>query len=74
MNSLPYKEDSKESIKEYSLKLINKTFKEVLDSDSNIDELEKSMLYTIYNNPHSKGGLGNLIEEHFFFYKPNSNS
>lgn len=73
MNTLPYKEDSKESIENYSLNLINKTFKDILNLDPNIDDIEKEMLYTIYNNPRSKGGLGNLIEEHFFFYKPNSN-
>lgn len=27
-----------------------------------------------YNNPRGKGSLGNLIEEYYFFYKPNSDS
>lgn len=73
MDKLPYIEDSKESIEQYAMKLKQKTFKEILDNDPNIDDVEKEMLYAIYNNPKSKGSLGNLIEEHYFFYKPNNN-
>lgn len=73
MDKLPYNQNSKESIEEYAIKLKKKRFKEILDNDPNIDQSEKEKLYDIYNNPRSKGSLGNLIEKHYFFYNPNSN-
>lgn len=59
------------SIETYSKELIGKTFEDVLKeySQSEQDFLE---LRKYYNNPRSKGGLGNLIEKYFFFYEPNS--
>lgn len=73
MKELPYNKYSKESIEEYSLKLKGLSFKEVLNNDPNLTNEDKTILYEYYNNPRIKGSLGNLIEEHYFFYKPNSN-
>ena len=75
MNNLPYDKTSKESIEEYGKQLRSKTFKDVLIEykdlyDNNID-LES--LYDYFNNPRSKGSLGNLLEEFYFLYAPNSN-
>lgn len=59
------------SIEKYSKKLINMTFEEVLKEYARSDD-EFYKLREYYNNPRSKGGLGNLIEKYFFFYEPNS--
>lgn len=72
MTTLPYNKFSKESICEYADKLVGLSFKEILDNNPNISDSDKSILYEYYNNIRSKGSLGNLIEEHYFFYKPNS--
>ena len=71
----------------YAKWLIDKTFYDVLETDLrggkqdkivfgyNIPEDNPSILQDSaveYGNTHRKGGLGNLIEEHFFHYKPNS--
>ncbi len=69
---LPYDEKDPESIEAYTKKLIGKTFYEVLEQTYNGQQLEEFKKY--YDNPKSKGSLGNLIEEHYFFYSPNSNS
>lgn len=67
-----YDETDPLSIEEYSKELIGKTFEEVLrdyfgdDADS-FEEMRKK-----FNNPYSKGSLGQLIEEYFFGYTPNS--
>lgn len=74
MNKLPYNRKSKKSIFNYAKTLKNKSFKDVINSDPNLDELEKNLLFEVYNNPGSKGSLGQLMEKHFFFYDPNSNS
>lgn len=60
------------SIEEYSQELIGKTFEDVLmeffneDNEAFIEARER------FNNPYRKGSLGNLIEEYFFGYPPNS--
>lgn len=72
MKELPYDRTSKESIENYALKLKSKTFKDVIKADSNLNEGQKSSLIKYFNNPRNKGNLGNLIEEHYFFYKRNS--
>src|SRR5699024_10782836 len=60
------------SIEKYSKELIGKTFEDILkdffedDVESFLDAREQ------FNNPYRKGSLGNLIEEYFFGYKPNS--
>jgi DNA mismatch repair protein MutH len=74
MNQLPYNKTSKESILEYAEKLKNKTFRKILESNQKVNENESKSLYDLYNTTKSKGSLGNLIEEHYFMYKPNSNS
>lgn len=58
-------------IERYGKNLIGLTFRDVLEA--NIQEeiiLEERTNY--YNNPRAKGGLGNLIEEFHFGYKPNN--
>lgn len=74
MSKLPYIKSSKESILQYALGLKEKTFKDVLLNDPNITDEDKAMLFEYYNNPRSKGSLGQLLEKHFFFYDINSNS
>ena len=74
MNNLPYIRSSKESIENYALNLKEKTFKDVLLNDPNITNEDRSLLFEYYNNPRSKGSLGQLIEKHFFFYDINSKS
>lgn len=74
MDNLPYIKNSKESIENYALNLKEKTFKDVLLNDPNITNEDRSLLFEYYNNPRSKGSLGQLIEKHFFFYDINSKS
>lgn len=74
MDNLPYIRSSKESIAQYALNLREKTFKDVLLNDPNITNEDRSLLFEYYNNPKSKGSLGQLIEKHFFFYDINSKS
>lgn len=74
MDNLPYIKSSKESIENYALNLREKTFKDVLLNDPNITNEDRSLLFEYYNNPKSKGSLGQLIEKHFFFYDINSKS
>lgn len=61
------------SIEEYSKKLIGKSFAQILDEEFSNDEEMAADLKRYYNNPRSKGGLGNLVEKYFFYYEPNSN-
>lgn len=74
MDNLPYIKSSKESIENYAFNLREKTFKDVLLDDPNITDEDRSLLFEYYNNPRSKGSLGQLIEKHFFFYDINSKS
>ncbi len=74
MDNLPYIKSSKESIVQYALNLKGKTFKDVLLSDLNTTDKDKTLLLEYYNNPRLKGSLGQLIEKHFFFYDINSKS
>lgn len=74
MDNLPYVRSSKESIAQYALNLKEKTFKDVLLNDPNITDEDRAVLFEYYNNPRSKGSLGQLIEKHFFFYDVNSKS
>ena len=74
MDNLPYIRSSKESIAQYALNLKEKTFKDVLLNDPNITAEDRAVLFEYYNNPRSKGSLGQLIEKHFFFYDINSKS
>jgi DNA mismatch repair protein MutH len=59
MTVLPYDQTDAISIEQYAKKLENKTFRQVLPDDISVQ---------IGN----KGGLGQLLEEFYFLYKPNS--
>ncbi len=67
---IPYDDTSPKDILRYSQKLLGQNFIDVLSSVFKGDELKKKIDY--YNNPKGKGTLGNLLEEHYFFYHPNS--
>lgn len=73
MKNLPYDECNPIDIEKYSKKLIGKRFSDILE-DEIIEVKELLELKKYYNNPKSKGGLGNLVEKYFFYYEPNSNS
>lgn len=67
-----YDEKNALSIEAYSKELIGKTFEDVLldyftDKETLFLEAREK-----FNNPYQKGSLGNLIEEYFFGYLPNS--
>ena len=72
MIELPYDKYSKESILDYAEKLVDKTFKDVLDSYPLITDELKETLYKQFNSSSSKGSLGNLLEEYYFYYPPTS--
>ena len=73
MEYLPYDETDPISIETYAQGLIGSTFKDILVSEIK-EENELYQKIDYYDNPRSKGGLGNLIEEYYFLYKPNSES
>ena len=85
----PYNPESAQDILRYARWLIGKTFYDVLETDLRepkpqnivsgytLPEEQSSILQDSaieYGNVQRKGGLGNLIEEHFFHYDANSNS
>lgn len=73
MNKLPYDETKSKEILKYAQKLIGLRFIDVLSNNIEISTgifLEEEI--ASYNNQRKKGSLGNLLEEHYFFYKPNS--
>ena len=70
INNLPYDETNPKDIFRYSLGLLNHNFIDVLSGVFESKELKEKIDY--YNNPKGKGTLGNLLEEYYFFYKPNS--
>ena len=72
MIKLPYDDTSVKDIFRYSNELIGLKFYDVLGRVFNGDKLAEKINY--YNNPRGKGSLGNLLEEYYYFYKPNSNS
>lgn len=61
MKELPYNKFDPFSIEEYAKKLLDKSLREVLDDTLALEQVVKG-----------KGSLGQLIEEYYFFYKPNS--
>ena len=65
---LPYDETDPQDIENYAKRLIGKTFYDILREYFKDNELELEK--TLNKN---KGKLGNLIEEYYFYYKPNSN-
>ena len=70
---LPYDKTNPESIEAYAKQLIGRTFYDVLGDVASDDQVHEE-LADYYNNPRGRGSLGNLLEEHFFKYKPNSDS
>jgi len=67
---LPYDDTKPKDILRYSQDLLGLSFVDVLSRIFKNEELKDKVQY--YNNPKGKGSLGNLLEEHYFFYKPNS--
>ena len=67
---LPYDETDPQDIENYAKRLIGKTFYDILREYFKDNELE---LEKTFNKNKNKGKLGNLIEEYYFYYKPNSN-
>jgi DNA mismatch repair protein MutH len=72
MGRLPYDDSSIQDIFRYSNELIGLRFLDVLNNS--LENRIVSEDISPYNNARRKGSLGNLLEEHYFFYKPNSNS
>lgn len=66
---LPYDKTNPEDIERYAQKLIGKRFFDILKEYFKENEIE--LEETLNKN---KGKLGNLIEEFYFYYKPNSRS
>lgn len=64
-----YNKYDPKSIESYALKLVGKTFLDVIIEKSNNNE----DAIKAYGNLSRKGGLGNLLEEVYFEYKANSN-
>lgn len=67
---LPYDDSNPKDIFRYSQELLGLTFEDVLSRVFEGDELKNKIEY--YNKPKGKGTLGNLLEEHYFLYRPNS--
>ena len=82
-----YNPASAEDILRYAKWLINKSFMDILVEDTMHDATpSQEGVYSLfpedrqlreesstsYGDARRKGGLGNLVEEHFFHYKPNS--
>nr|WP_242861465.1 MutH/Sau3AI family endonuclease [Cellulosilyticum ruminicola] len=66
-----YDETNALSIEHYGKRLIGKTFSDVVK----IYNAQKSEVHEEeYANKKRKGGLGELIEEYHFHYKPNNDS
>ena len=57
------------SIEKYAKQLEGKTFQDVLDMGITAGDPRKT-----YSSKSYKGGMGNLLEEHYFGYKANSDS
>lgn len=83
-----YNPSDAKDILRYAKMLIGKTFYDVLkedilrtenkESDTDIHSEQRNEVFYDsaqgYGNVQRKGGLGNLVEEHYFHYKANSNS
>lgn len=69
---LPYDETNPYSIFNYALKLVGCNFKDVLKNNIKDEKILNDKI-KYFNNPRGKGSLGNLLEEYYFYYKPNSN-
>ena len=67
-NGFEYDKTNPSSIEAYAQKMVNRSFRDILEADNRNNSVSK------YENQKKKGGMGNLVEEHFFHYKPNSDS
>ncbi len=67
---LPYDDTNPKDIFKYSQDLLGLNFIDILSRVFENQELKDKIDY--YNNPKGKGTLGNLLEEYYFCYKPNS--
>lgn len=78
MCNLPYDKSNAQSILEYAKHLEGHTFYDVLQHTINIPGTMASNTIDDnvpdYTSSTRKGGLGNLLEEQYFFYKANSDS
>lgn len=65
-----YDKSNPQSIEKYAKRLLGKTFRQIIEEDS------KNTNYSIANDGgfKKKGGLGLILENRFFHYKPNSDS
>lgn len=72
LKKLPYDKTSPIDIERYAKKLEGMTFHDVLVNNIDVDSFEEAQ--AAYNTKRRKGSLGNLLEEHYFFYAPNSDS
>lgn len=71
MAVLPYDPADRASILSYAKHLEGLTFRDVI-LHYNISDKTSAQLELLYGNPNRKGGLGNLLEEAYFGYPPNS--
>src|SRR5699024_5002584 len=67
-----YDETNPNSIENYSKELIGKTFEDILIEYFNNNNANFMKTREQFNNPYRKGSLGNLVEEYYFGYLPNS--
>jgi len=61
-----------DSILHYARLLVGMSFGDILKTDESILADDFQDIYDSYNNPKRRGGLGNLVEKHYFHYKINS--
>lgn len=71
MPKLPYDPADRGSILAYAKRLEGLTFRDAIWSH-NISGKTPAQLEGLYGSPRRKGGLGNLLEEVYFGYAPNS--
>ncbi|MEE3469049.1 MAG: Sau3AI family type II restriction endonuclease [Butyrivibrio hungatei] len=67
--SIPYDDADENSIYDYSTKLLDKTFNDILVES---EEWDYSIKTTDWSKPKNKGRCGNLLEERFYGYPANS--
>ena len=67
---IEYDETNAQSIESYAKKLEGMTFQDILDMDLENYIEESTPAY--FSNINLKGGLGELVEKHYFHYEPNN--
>ena len=68
-NLREYDRTSEKSILDYAVKLVGKSFEDIIVSRV---PGSRAVVLAAYGNKARKGGLGNLLEEIYFGYKANS--